>query len=350
MKIALICPSNMTFMPYVNNYLKILKESNINYTIINWDRFHTDDPTNEYSYRDLKIGHRRNFLDYYNYRKFVVGKLTNNNFDKIIVFGLQLSYFLKKILKNKYPGKYIIDVRDYNKVMSFFSIRSTIKKSRMIVISSEGYKKWLPKNSRFILNHNTSMGNIRNIETINIRNKNTINISCIGALRDLDINIAVINKLKDNQEINLYFHGLGDINEKLMKYINMNKITNVYLTGKYEPNSEENLYKDSNLINVFRENDGINNYTALPNRLYNAVYYGKPLIAIKGTYLSEIIKKFNLGLVIKNINNLELEILDYINTFNSTLYLEGRLFFLKSVIKDNEKFNIEIKRFIKNQN
>lgn len=35
MKIALICPSNMLYMPYVKNYEQILIEQNIDYDIIN---------------------------------------------------------------------------------------------------------------------------------------------------------------------------------------------------------------------------------------------------------------------------------------------------------------------------
>ena len=53
MKIALICPSNMLYMPYVDNYTKILEENNTNYTIINWDRFGTEE-ISEFTYRDNK--------------------------------------------------------------------------------------------------------------------------------------------------------------------------------------------------------------------------------------------------------------------------------------------------------
>ena len=70
MKIALICPSNMLYMPYVDNYTKILDEINVDYSVINWDRFKIE-KDREFVYRDSKIGHQRNFLDYLD-RKSVV--------------------------------------------------------------------------------------------------------------------------------------------------------------------------------------------------------------------------------------------------------------------------------------
>ena len=47
-------------MPYVDNYEKVLKENNIDYTIINWDRFQIEDANSEFKYRDKKIGHQKN--------------------------------------------------------------------------------------------------------------------------------------------------------------------------------------------------------------------------------------------------------------------------------------------------
>ena len=34
MKIALICPSNILYMPYVSNYKNILNQKNVNYSVI----------------------------------------------------------------------------------------------------------------------------------------------------------------------------------------------------------------------------------------------------------------------------------------------------------------------------
>ena len=144
MKIALICPSNMLYMPYVDNYEAILKANEINYTIVNWDRFSIEKES-EFIYRDKKIGHQRNYFDYYKYYRFVLKILKNNRFDKVIVFGLQMAYFLNKYLIKNYKGNYIIDIRDYNKIIKIFNPAKIIKNSAVTVISSPGYKQWLPE-------------------------------------------------------------------------------------------------------------------------------------------------------------------------------------------------------------
>ncbi|MBD8134921.1 hypothetical protein IFR10_05145 [Bacillus sp. CFBP 13597] len=349
MKIALICPSNMLYMPYVSNYESILKRNKIEYDIINWDRFNIEDKDNHLRYRDLKIGHQRSFLDYYKYRKFIINHLKVTQYDKIIVFGLQLIYFLKGLLNKKYKGQYIIDIRDRNKIIDFFNISKSIKNSTFTVISSAGYKEWLPKSSdKYIINHNTQLSSISELNKVNqIQDKERINIAYVGAIRDYQINIDFINCLKNNNRINLYFHGEGDINKKIQMYLEDNKIRNVYLTGRYKKENEKDLYMNNNLINVLRYNDGINNKTALPNRLYNATIYGKPLVAFEGTHLGEDISKYNLGIVVDSFERVGEKIIQYLDNFDQERYEEGRRCFLNKVIKENNNFENKIEEFIR---
>lgn len=349
MKVVLICPSNMLYMPYVNNYELTLKENKIEYDIINWDRFNIEDINNHLIYRDLKIGHQRNFLDYYKYREFIINRLKETEYDKIIVFGLQLLYFLKGILKKKYKGKYIIDIRDRNKIINYFNVTESINNSLFTVISSEGYLEWLPKdNGKYLINHNTQISNLNELEEIKeIQGNEIINIAFIGATRDFQINRDFINSLKNSNRIYLYFHGEGDINQRIQLYLKDNNICNVYLTGRYNKEDEKDLYNNNNLINVLRYNDGINNRTALPNRLYNSIIYGKPLLAFEDTYLGEQIKNYNLGLVLDSLDIAEEKILSFLNNFNPIAYEKGRKEFISKVIKENNYFEKKIKEFIK---
>ena len=43
MKVALICPSNIIFMPYVKNYMEIFKDNHIKFDLILWDRFNIEE-------------------------------------------------------------------------------------------------------------------------------------------------------------------------------------------------------------------------------------------------------------------------------------------------------------------
>lgn len=347
MKIGLICPSNLLFMPYVNNYKVILDENNIEYELLIWDRFQIEDQSDEYIYRDSKKGHQRNFIDYIKYKKFLKVKLKQANFDKIIVFGVQLTYFISDILQKKYKNKFIVDIRDYNKILNFFNLKRTFSNAYHIVLSSPGYKKWLPENNKYIINHNTLVKNLDEIEPSKTNNsKSEIKIASIGALRDLGINKEFINALKDSSSVSLLYHGEGTINNDIKQYLSDHKITNVSLTGRYKPEDEPILYKDKNFINVLRYNNGINNQTALPNRLYNAAFHGIPVLAFEGTYLAQIVKMYNLGLVLNSFQDIERTIYDYLNSYDEERYTRGREIFFQKVIDENSIFFERIMKFI----
>ena len=265
MKIVLICPSNMIYMSYVSNYKNILNRNNVNYSVINWDRFQIENINREYKYRDKKIGHQRNYFDYLKYKHFIMKILNEKKYEKLIVFGLQLSHFLKKYLIKIYEGKYVIDIRDYNKVLKYSNPKKLIACSSFTVIPSPGYKKWLPESNKYVINHNTQMESLEKLRDIDIKtDKQEINISNVGAIRDSKVNIELIKALSNNESINIYYHGEGIANRDINNYIKRNKIKNVFLTGRYNKENEEALYMKSNLMNVLRQNKGINDSTALP--------------------------------------------------------------------------------------
>jgi len=346
MKIALICPSNRLYMPYVKNYENILLEQNIDYDIINWDRFQMEE-IRENTYRDKKKGHQRSFLDYLKYKKFLMNRLNANHYDKIIVFGIQLSYFLKKTLKNKYKEKNIIDIRDHNKILNFFNVKELIESSAFTVLSSPGYTEWLPKSDKYVINHNTQISSIKGLKEISSFDQEEIRISNIGAINELQMNIDFINSLKNNPKFKLNYHGEGNINDDLISYLKTNGISNVFVTGRYMKEEEEKLYESSDLINVLRTSDGINNKTALPNRLYNAVFHGKPLLACDGSYLADVIASNNIGIVLNSFDDIKNNIFQYIKGFDYLTYNKARGKFMEKVIQENKHFEDKLFTFIR---
>jgi hypothetical protein len=70
MRVGLICPSNKIYMPYLSLYKRILDSSDVKYDVIYWDRFGIEEHS-EFVYRDSKVGHRRGFVDYFMYSRFV---------------------------------------------------------------------------------------------------------------------------------------------------------------------------------------------------------------------------------------------------------------------------------------
>ena len=347
MKIALVCPSNILFMPYIGNYEFVLKNKKVDYEIINWDRFGIEN-MNKNVYKDSKIGHRRGLLDYYRYSKFIKSKLKTTKYDKLIIFGIQLAFFLQDILAENFRGKYIIDIRDYNRIIKYFNIEKTIEHSNFTVLSSPGYKEWLPERNNYVINHNTQLNSIENLSKSNrnIKSKEMISINYIGSIRDYKVNVDFINSLKNNGSINLKYHGAGAINKDIESYLEFNSIKNVVFTGRYMKEEEQNLYINADIVNILIPTDTINSKTLLPNRLYNAAIYGKPVIALKGTYLAKIVDENHLGLVLSSFDNVEEAIMSYINSLNFDNYDRNRRAFLEKILEENNLFKIRLTEFV----
>ena len=180
-----------------------------------------------------------------------------------------------------------------------------------------------------------------------IKNKDFININYIGSIRDYKINIDFINSLKNKKHIAMNFHGEGAINKDIENHATNQTIGNVKLTGRYEKEQESELYKNSDFINILIPNDSINSRTLLPNRLYNAAIYGKPMLAFEGTYLAEQIKKHKLGLVLDSFDSVEVKIENYLTKFDVAKYEQDRISFFEEVVRYNGKFTLNVERFIK---
>jgi len=337
MKLLLVCPNSDSYMPYLKYYTEILAKLEIQYDTIYWDRLH-DLRKSDFVYSDKKKIHKRGFIDYYKYSKFVLSILKKDSYEFIIIFSIQMYFFLQKTLTREYFNKYILDVRDYHILIHFINKKILSTSLTQLIVSSPAYKRWLPADvkNKVLVSHNASFDSSQKIELCDDSSK--INISYIGALRDYKINKLFLLSLKKSNKINILYHGYGLVNDEIKKVINKYDIPNATLTGRYDKSQEYKLYRDSTIINVLRFNDGINNRTALPNRLYNTVYYGKPLLAFKGTYLSELIIEYDLGIVIDNFDNLENKIITYMSNLNRSNFDQNRNRFLSVINKENKVF------------
>lgn len=348
MKIALVCPSNMLFMPYVGNYTKVLDDSGIAYDIINWDRFGTEDPENPLKFRDSKTGHQRGFADYLKYRHFVLRTLKKNDYDKIIVFGIQLSYFLKSYLLRKKRGRYILDIRDYNSILKVFNIKKVVEGSAYTVLSSPGFKEWLPDSRKYLISHNTTIEDVAELKECqnSFLQKEKLQIAFIGALSDYKVNIDFIDSVKDSGNVELVYHGEGLFNKAIEEYLVLNNVGNVALTGRYTKEQENSLYADADFIHALRYNEDINCRTLLPNRLYNAALHGKPLIVAEDSYLAELTRKYGLGLVVDSFADLERKVGNYLAEFDFEEYQKKRKDFFRKVVEDNLLFRDSVNKFL----
>lgn len=338
MKIALVCSANLDYMPYTRQYIEHFESRGVKYDVINWDRLQIDQKS-EYTYRDKKKDHRRNYFDYIRYSNFIKEIISRNKYDRIIVFSLQLGFFLRKLLLEKYNSRSILDIRDYNKIAKYYDFKRIIKNTHYTVISSRGFLEWLIRQDNVIINHNTNITCYDKDIPVNSHKEETTELSYIGAIRDSETQIKLISELTNRKDIILSYHGEGEEEEtkRIIDYVRANNIKNILITGKYQVNEEKYLYDKADIVNIIIPVNDKNSKTLLPNRLYNAVFFGKPVVTLKGNYVASVIEQFGLGLVINSIEEAE-KIVSYFHNYDYQAYLKNRNSFLDKVIEENNNF------------
>ena len=309
MKVLLIGFFTKTYMPYINIYEKILKSKKIDYDIICFNRDSTQKTCKEknmyiYSHKTTK-NRLKKIIPVIKYRKYIKNIMKNNNYEKIVILTTMPGILIYKKLINKYKNKYIFDYRDYTyEKYKFFRkrVNDLIDNSYVTFISSEGYKKYFNNQKKIYISHNISNEDKEQKDIKDLRTTENIKIGFLGYVRYYDVNTKLIEDFKNDKKYSLKYIGTAFSNCDLKGYCKKNNINNVSFIGKYENKDKFKLYKDIDIINSIYSLESEEVQPAIPNRLYDAVLFKKPIIVSKGTYLSEIVQKYKLGVIIDTFN------------------------------------------------
>ena len=261
-------------------------------------------------------------------------------YDLIIVFSMQIAVLLADILP-KY--QYIMDIRDYSyENYPFFRKigSSLLKKSRMNVISSNGFRDWLPDSIEYVLSHNTTLSALKNA-SVPAFNMQTRMLLYIGAIRYFRPTIEILDAVANHKEISVFIVGQGLCENRIEGYCRRKAITNVIFAGKYMPEEKRRYLENTNFIMAAYGNDGVSVSTAVPNKLYDACLYGKPIIVSKGTFVARLVEDYGLGIVFdpKNPAGFMNDIDQYYDRPYYEEYLSNRRRFLRIAEEETVLFN-----------
>lgn len=348
-KIFLICPAETSQMPYLNSYLKILDQLELDYEYIIWDRKgNMPIESKGHIFKDSKSSLRRGFFDYLKFAFFYKKVISKYNDCLVFAFGIPVLFFMNKKFIKK--NNVIADIRDHHLLFylnPFF--KRILHSTRLNVLSSPAFNNWLPKNTKYVVNHNTSFSKsgLKKVSRRDFKD-DLVSISCIGALKDFTVLRELLEEANARKfnGVKFCFHGEGVINSKLeLLKINCSS-TNIEITGKYHKIDEQRLYCNSDWINMFMSDSSINNKTCLSNRLYNSAFHGKPLLCYEGSYISELVRTYNLGIVFSDVNDFFESFHIKSSEFDYEKYNVGRFDFFNFVDCDNEIFSNRLKSLL----
>ena len=348
-KIALIIPNNLWVSPYLDIYTRILDGMGVGYDIISWNREGRNEVGIQFQYKEKSRNQLVVFWSYLKYARFLKKTIRNNRYERLIVFSPQVGIFLSSFL-NKYKGRYIFDYRDLSleqKPLFSKSFRKVLSNSYANVISSPGFKRYLPQEFDYFVSHNFNVDVVKKalIEEASLYKAETSTVLTIGALR-ADMNYEVMDALGNVSGIKLSFVGKGYASEALERYAKCKCYDNVVFTGFYKKEEEPSIYEQHALVNIIYPLIP-SHISALSNRFYNSLIYKRPMIVMRGTVQGDYAEQFGVGLVIDDCENLDVKLNEYRKNIDFCRYINQCNMLLEEFLKDNDKFEDMVNGFVK---
>ncbi len=357
---CLVSFCNMYVLPYAKLYIDAILSSGAECDLLFWDRDAVNGEKDGFD-RCRKICYQRKMtpessaidklLGYIECRSFIVKQLKKNNYNGIIFLQTHAAVACKGILKKKYKGKYIVDVRDFtleNHGIYKKMEEGVIADSFATVISSPAYSKFLPKRD-FVIAHNYSpfpkemVDDIR--QSLDKKKEDFIQISFVGTVRFIDMDKKLLRLFANDKRFKLNYFGTGS--DVLSDFCAKEGITNVEFYGSFTPDMTASFYKKTDLINNLYGNHNPFLDYALSNKLYHSGQLYIPILVCPDTYMEDVSLKYNMGFVF-DVDRPEVkeQLYEWYNSLDRKALAKGCDAFISSVIEENAGFNRMLEEFL----
>jgi len=244
-----------------------------------------------------------------------------NSFDAIHACDFDTAYTSSKIA-NKYQKKFIYDIFDY--YVDAFNVPSRIKafiekkdhaiinNADAVIVCTEKRKEQIDGTNprKLVIIHNTPPNyDGEKLGTLNL-SKDKVKIVYVGILDEGRLIKETAEIVKSNLDYEYHVAGFGRL-APLLKEMSI-KYENIFFYGKIPYTQTLELEHNCDIMTALYDPKNSNNFYAAPNKFYEALMLGKPLIMVKDTGMDEIVEKNKIGVVInytkedlnQGINNL----------------------------------------------
>ena len=331
----------------------MFKEKGVEYDVIAWNRSGNNLGLLEHliMYNEPSsdtLSNIKKIRGFCGFKKFVEYTVRQNQYDCLVVHTITLAVFISSFLKRYYTGKYILDIRDECALYGIMKLRlpMLLKHSYCNVISSWGFKTWLPK-ADYVISHNIGFHWREKIDMptpVSFFPSRPLNILTIGQIRHFDGNRILIDELGNDEGFIIHFAGAGVDAPRLEEYCRSKEINNVTFSGRYLKENEDNIAKTCDFVNILLPQTRVQ--YAMANRFYLAILNYKPVIVNAESIQAEYIRKYHLGIIWKSGTSLRNSINDYIKQFEIEEFLNARKKIIAALTNDIDKFNDRLNNLI----
>lgn len=267
-----------------------------------------------------KAGYGRGIKSLFSFLQFQIAMFlwlvkNNENFHFIHACDLDTA-LIGIIISRMFKKRMIFDIFDFRYSRpsgAFYLIQSLIKNIQLwiinkadgVIICSEDRRLQIqgskPKNITVI--HNTPYLDFESFQ-LSYNQTNPIKLVYVGILQENRLIEEVLKVVSMNDSYSIDIAGFGKLEELVADYAS--KYSNITFLGKIDYEDAIRLESRSDLMMAIYDPNIDNHLFAAPNKFYEALMLGKPLIMVESTGMSSIIEDNDFGVLIKyNQNSFE---------------------------------------------
>lgn len=231
--------------------------------------------------------------------------LQKNKFDIIHSCDFDTAFFSIGIAKRR-KKTFVFDIFDflYDKPSSF--LQKCVKKAQYnlinnanatIICTEERIKQISgsnPKNLTII--HNTPAEQQTSISKIDLYNSGKIRIVYVGILQDYRLLKEIVEAVSESCIFELHVGGFGKYDSYMQDAAK--KYENIHFYGRLSYSDTLALEKECDIMLAIYDPSIDNHFYAAPNKFYESLMLGKPVMMVKNTGMSTVVKDENIGVLI----------------------------------------------------
>lgn len=200
-------------------------------------------------------------------------------------------------------------------------VKRIIKNSVMSVFRSEGFLKYhfgetYPDNVYVIPNR--LHPNVLKLPKVESQKKDSdgIKFAFVGGIRYNTIFSFAETVLKHFPQHQFHFYGNFSTPAQEERFGVLKKYTNCYFHGAFKsPDDLPNIYSNIDVLLSAYDVRGINPRYAEPNKLYEAIYFDKPIIVSSNSFLADKVARLGIGYDVDALN--ENKVIDLVKSIDA---------------------------------
>lgn len=289
MLIGVIAANSLWVSPYVFYYTKLLDELGLDYEIVVPDR--TPNEKEAYNSRLVTLPWDPRKHPLFNYIRYSgdVRKLALEKYDFLVVLTTLNGVFCCPWLKKHFDRRYILDIRDYtheNHPAYFALERAAVRHSALNVISSSKFRTFLPAGDYQVCHNITTPPRT---EDFHFQKANgQVVIGYVGLIAYEEQCRRLMELVHGDDRFAFHFYGTGPAEAALRACAETLEEPRIRFFGPYQPGEKGGIIQKTDILFNAYGNGTAAVRCLLANKLYDALYYRKPLLTSPGTFMAEM--------------------------------------------------------------